>query len=158
MYRLFIVATRGDFAKIVGFSLAVKQNLLDESHVLKQIEDSSCRHLGVLAGIYFCTSQDLNIIVLKQFVYKKYLNSKYKLRFLIQRFLYLRQPQQICSSNQQSTLSLQEKENICLFIKKHLHNVYGLCKFNRRLNGFNCKVDYSDMHEVTVSRLKTVLI
>ena len=32
------------------------------------------------------------------------------------------------------------------------------CKFNRRLNGFNCKVDYSDMHEVTVSRLKTVVI
>ena len=38
MYRLF-----GDFAKIVG-SLCCKQNLLDESHVLKQIEDISCWH------------------------------------------------------------------------------------------------------------------
>ena len=106
MYRLSIVARCGDFAKIVGFCWAVKQNLLDESHVLKKIEDISCRYLGVLAGINFCTSQDLNIIVLKQFVYKKYLNSKYKLQFLVQRFLYLRQPQRICSSNQQSTLSL----------------------------------------------------
>ena len=106
MYRLFIVARHGDFAKIVGFCWAVKQNLLDESHVLKQIEDISCWHSGVLAGINFCTSQDLKIIVLKRFVCKKYLNSKYKLRFLVQRFLYLRQPQRICSSNQQSTLSL----------------------------------------------------
>ena len=72
MYRLFIVATHGDFVKIVGFCWAVKQNLLDESHVLKQIEDVSCQHSGVLAGIHFCTSQDLNSIVLKWFVYKKY--------------------------------------------------------------------------------------
>ena len=106
MYRLFIVATHGNFAKIVGFSLGCKQNLLDESHVLKQIEDVSCRHSGILAGIHFCASQDLNNIVLKQLVYKKYLNSKYKLRFLVQRFLYSGQPQRICSSNQQSTLSL----------------------------------------------------
>ena len=106
MYRLFIVATHGNFAKIVGFSLGCKQNLLDESHVFKQIEDISCRHSGVLAGIHFCASQDLNIIVLKQLVYKKYLNSKYMLRFLVQCFLYSRQPQRICSSNQQSTLSL----------------------------------------------------
>ena len=106
MYRLFIVAIHGDFAKIVGFCWAVKQNLLDESHFLKQIEDISCWHSGVLAGINFCTSQDLKIIVLKWFVCKKYLNSKYKWRFLVQRFLYLRQPQRICSSNQQSTLSL----------------------------------------------------
>ena len=106
MYRLFIVATHGDFVKIVGFSLGCKQSLLDESHVLKQIEDASCWHSGVLAGVHFCASQDLNNIVLKQLVYKKYLNLKYKLRFLVQRFLYLRQPQQICSSNQQSTLSL----------------------------------------------------
>ena len=70
------MATRGDFAKIVGFHWAAKQNLLDESHVLKQIEDVSCRHSGVLAEIHFCTSQDLNFTVLKQFVYKKYLNSK----------------------------------------------------------------------------------
>ena len=103
MYRLFIVATHGDFAKIVGFSLGCKQNLLDES---QQIEDVSCWHSGVLAGIHFCASQDLNNIVLKQLVYKKYLNSKYKLRFLVQRFLYSRQPQRICFSNQQSTLSL----------------------------------------------------
>ena len=41
MYRLFIVARHGDFAKIVGFCWAVKQNLLDESHVLKQIEGIS---------------------------------------------------------------------------------------------------------------------
>ena len=106
MNRLFIVARHGDFGKIVGFCWAVKQNLLDESHVLKQIEDFSCWHLGVLAGINFCATQDLNIIVLKWFVYKKYLNTKYKLRFLVQHFLYLSQPQQICSSNQQSTLSL----------------------------------------------------
>ena len=44
------MATHGDFAKIVGFSLGRKQNLLDESHVLKQIEDVSCWHSGVLAG------------------------------------------------------------------------------------------------------------
>ena len=62
MYRLFIVARHGNFGKIVGFCWAVKQNLLDESHVLKQIEDVSCWHLGVLAGINFCASQDLNII------------------------------------------------------------------------------------------------
>ena len=37
MYWFFIVATRGDFAKILGFCWAVKQNLLNESHVLKQI-------------------------------------------------------------------------------------------------------------------------
>ena len=96
----YLLYRRGDFAKIVGFCWAVKQNLLDELHVLKQIEDVSCRHSGVLAGINFCASQDLNIIVLKWFVYKNYLNSKYKLRFLVQRFLYLRQPQRICSSNQ----------------------------------------------------------
>ena len=35
MYRLFIVATRGYFAKIEGFSLGCKQNLLDELHILK---------------------------------------------------------------------------------------------------------------------------
>ena len=75
------------FAKIVGFLLGCKANLLDESHVLKQIEDVSCWHSSVLAGIHFCASQDLNIVVLKQFVYKKYLNLKYKLRFLVQRFL-----------------------------------------------------------------------
>ena len=75
MYRLFIVARHGDFATIVGFCWAVKQNLLDEAHVLKQIEDISCWHSGVLAGINFCTSQDLNIIVLKRFVCKKYLNT-----------------------------------------------------------------------------------
>ena len=97
------MATHGDFAKIVGVSLDCKQNLLDELHVY---EDVSRWHSSILAGIHFCASQDLNIIVLKRFVYKKYLNSKYKLRFLVQRFLYLRQPKRICSSNQQSTLSL----------------------------------------------------
>ena len=76
MYRLFIVVRHGDFGKIVGFCWAVKQNLLDESHVLKQIEDVSCWHSGVLAGINFCAFQDLNIIVLKRFVCKKYLNTK----------------------------------------------------------------------------------
>ena len=64
------MATCGDFAKIVGFCWAVKQDLLDESHLLKQIEDVSCQHSGVLAGIHVCASQDLNIIILKQFVYK----------------------------------------------------------------------------------------
>ena len=32
------MATRGDFAKIVGLLLGCKQNLLDKSHILKQIE------------------------------------------------------------------------------------------------------------------------
>ena len=63
MYRLFIVATLGYFAKIEGFLLGCKQNLLDELHILKQIEDVSCLHSGVLAGIHFCASQCLNIIV-----------------------------------------------------------------------------------------------
>ena len=56
MHRLFIVVTRGDFAKSIGFSLSCKQNLLDESHVFKQIEEVSCRHSGILAGIHFCAS------------------------------------------------------------------------------------------------------
>ena len=38
MYRLSIVARHGDFAKIVGFCWAVKQNLLDESHILKKLK------------------------------------------------------------------------------------------------------------------------
>ena len=77
------MATHGDFAKLWVFCWAVKQNLLNKSHVLKQIEDVSCRHLAILAGIHFCASRDLNIIVLKWFVYKKYLNLKYKLQFLV---------------------------------------------------------------------------
>ena len=87
MYRLFIVATHGDFVKIVGFSLGCKQNLLVESHVLKQIEDVSCRHSGVLAGIHFCASQDLNNIVLKQLVYKKYLKFEIKVAIFGSTFL-----------------------------------------------------------------------
>ena len=84
------MATRENFAKLLVFCWAVKQNFLDESRILKQIEEVSCRHSGILAGIHFCASQDLNFIVLKWFVYKKYLNFKYKLQFLVQHFLYFK--------------------------------------------------------------------
>ena len=53
----------GIFAKIVSFCWAIEQSLKDNSQTLKQIEDVSCRHSGVIAGIHFCATQDLNIIV-----------------------------------------------------------------------------------------------
>ena len=54
MHSLFIAATHGDFAKIVGFLLGCKAKFLDGLHVLKQIKDVSCRHSSVLTGIHFC--------------------------------------------------------------------------------------------------------